>query len=279
MLLDPTSKTPVIIEYNKENKVGEEASFLWVFDAHIDNKKADLKRFKRHMDQAVERGAKIGFGGDFFCAMQGKWDKRASQDGLRQEHRRDDYLNALVEWAVELLMPYKDNIVYWGEGNHERGVTKRHGFDLIANTITQLNPSIVKGGYSGFLIHKVNKRTTSVVNFWHHGVGSGAPVTKGMIDWNRFRDQTYADIYCAGHIHQKNLDENLIQQVSAKNKHIELKRQLFVRYGTYKQGDGWLEEKTGSGYRPQGGWWLNFKTVTGSDNKTIATIYTAEMTD
>ena len=91
MIIDPTNKKIHKIEYDLKRKAGQSASFLWIFDAHWDNKKSDRRRLKRHLDQAKERGAKVGFGGDFFCAMQGKWDKRASRDGLCPEHDRDDY--------------------------------------------------------------------------------------------------------------------------------------------------------------------------------------------
>src|SRR5918997_1906498 len=76
----------------------------WVLlrsDAHHDSMECDRELEKKHLDLALERNALIHDGGDLFDAMQGKGDKRSSLSTLREEHKRTDYFNALVEEAAE----------------------------------------------------------------------------------------------------------------------------------------------------------------------------------
>ena len=70
---------------------------LLVSDVHWDNPKCDRKKLKRDFDEAVKRDALILSNGDFFCAMQGKYDRRSSKKDLRPEHQSNNYLDALVE--------------------------------------------------------------------------------------------------------------------------------------------------------------------------------------
>src|SRR5688572_11399081 len=71
--------------------VRDERWFLLQSDVHWDNPHCDRKLFYKHLKQAQERDAAILDNGDFFCAMQGKWDKRANKSDLRPEHQSGDY--------------------------------------------------------------------------------------------------------------------------------------------------------------------------------------------
>jgi hypothetical protein len=62
----------------------------WVLlrsDVHHDNPKCNQALEKQHLDEAAEYDAPIIDNGDLFCAMQGKWDKRADKAALRPEHQ------------------------------------------------------------------------------------------------------------------------------------------------------------------------------------------------
>jgi len=74
---------------------------LLTTDRHWDNPDSDHDMQKRHMDEAVERGSPIICNGDFFCAMQGKYDKRASKDKLRPEHQSGRYFALCRHWKGE----------------------------------------------------------------------------------------------------------------------------------------------------------------------------------
>ncbi|NBW22393.1 MAG: hypothetical protein EBR82_82030, partial [Caulobacteraceae bacterium] len=90
-----------------------------ISDLHWDNPKCDRALLKKDLDEAVERNALIIVNGDFFCLMQGKGDPRRSKDDIRPEHNKGNYLQAVVEDAVDWFSPYKNNLALIGYGNHE----------------------------------------------------------------------------------------------------------------------------------------------------------------
>lgn len=100
-------------------KLGQEVGFLLSADQHWDNPDSDRDMFLRHLKEAKEKGRKVFIFGDFFCAMQGKYDKRADKSKVRPEHNNSKYLDSLVNTAAEWLMPYREQIAVIGYGNHE----------------------------------------------------------------------------------------------------------------------------------------------------------------
>ena len=129
--------------------------FLLMSDNHHDNLLCNQELEKKHLKEAKADNAGILFFGDLFCAMQGKWDKRADQDQLREELRGNDYLNLLVDYVKEFFLPYSKNIIMIGYGNHETKLEEKHGFDIIADLVARLNErsgsNITTGGYSGYV--------------------------------------------------------------------------------------------------------------------------------
>lgn len=259
---------------------------LLLADIHWDNAHCDLEKFKKDMDDAVKYNAPIFIFGDFFCAMQGKWDHRSSQDALRAEHRGGNYLDLLVETAAKWLHPYRKNIAIISPGNHETSIQKRHETNLVERLVTLLRhegSSVELGSYWGFikLSMDLKDRTlgSSVVHY-SHGYGGGGEVTRGLIDWSRTRGQYFADIYVAGHIHRRNLDENIITHMNKVGRPAQIK-QLFLRCGTYKdehQPNGYHVEKGRAG-RPLGGWWLDLEMGTPeTKNLSYFVTYKASMT-
>jgi hypothetical protein len=101
------------------SSIKDEQWFLLQSDVHWDNPHCDRDLLVKHWKQAKERHAPILDNGDFFCAMQGKWDKRANKSDLRPEHQCGDYLDALVRTAADALRPTRDLLTLRGSGNHE----------------------------------------------------------------------------------------------------------------------------------------------------------------
>ena len=253
-----------------------EHRILEISDAHWDNQHCDRAALKRDLDEAKAGGHPIIMIGDFFCAMQGKWDKRADPKQLREEHRGSTYLDKLVSTAAKWLEPYAECIALITYGNHETSILAHHQTDLLQRLHQELTH--VKayrghiGSYAGFLkvqTPKDNRLDASSLNTviaWNHGYGGGGEVTRGMIDHSRTRSQAYADIYIGGHIHRRNSDENIILELDEMRDVIRLRSQWFLRSSTYKQEtgavendiSGWHVEK-GRAERPVGGWWIEFR--------------------
>lgn len=91
-------------------------------------------------------------------------------------------------------------------------ITKHHGVNVLSWLIERLNKEkkngqIQQGHYSNFV--RINfldprrnyKKGGKYDIFMTHGVGGAAPVSKGMIDFNRIAVANNADLYAMGHKH------------------------------------------------------------------------------
>lgn len=255
--------------------VREARWFLLQSDVHWDNPHCQRTLLEKHWQQAKDRDAGILDNGDFFCAMQGKWDKRANKSDLRPEHQCSDYLDALIRTASEALQPYRHLITLRGQGNHETGVLKHHETNLTERLVERLKTSgsetVQLGGYSGFVVFQVTfrgQRRNSFKLFYHHGYGGGGPVTRGVIDTNRqsvfLAD---ADLVWTGHTHDSWQVPIARVKLNQDCTHIVHTRQVHVRSPGYKEeyGDGYggFHIEKGRGPKPTGALWLRFYMADG----------------
>ena len=252
---------------------------FWVLltsDRHHDNPHCNQELEKKHLDEAKERNAVIIDYGDLFCAMQGKFDRRASKDDIRPEHQSGNYLDKLVSTATDFYAPYADNFAVMGPGNHETAMLKHHETNLTERLVERLNMStgsqIKTGGYSGWVKFKfwygkdspgVERKCEGSVNLWyHHGYGGDAPVTKGTIQTGR--QAVYvpdAHIVCTGHTHNEWIFP--ITRIRIKDSGlIYHDEQLHLKTPGYKEEyedgyGGWHIERGGPP-KPNGAMWLRF---------------------
>ena len=124
---------------------------LLLSDIHWDNPKCQRDLLKRHLDQAKEIGADVLLNGDTFCCMMGKYDPRRTKDGIRPEHNKNNYLDVVINDAIEWFSPYAHLIKVVGYGNHETAILKNLESDLIERFVFGLNSangtSVEVGGY------------------------------------------------------------------------------------------------------------------------------------
>lgn len=254
-------------------KVGDEQWVLLQSDVHWDNPRCDRVKFKKHLDLALERNAPVIDAGDFFCAMQGKYDKRSNKKDLRPEHATGNYLDSLVETAAKYLDPYKKILTVRAVGNHESSIQKNHETDLCERLVERLNANggmSRRGGYSGFIKFslysgKTNGKISGIqlYKLWYfHGSGGGGPVTRGVIQTNR--QAVYvadADFVLTGHTHDS--FSLPIQRIKLNNSDvIEQFRQNHIKTGGYKEEfkdgyGGWHVERGGPP-KPTGAYWVRF---------------------
>ena len=248
-----------------------EQDFLLTADRHWDNPFSDHNLQVKHLKQAAALGAGVLDFGDFFCAMQGKYDPRASKDSLRPEHKVDDYFDALVDTAVEFFNPYKNLFILIAAGNHETSIRKRHEIDLTKRLVKGLGGAPHVGGYTGWVQFRFMDIPTSkfdIVNLWYtHGYGGGGPVTKGVIQTaRRAAYNPDAQIIVTGHIHE-DWALTVTRQRLMPDFTVKLEPQLHVQVPTYKdefKSDGWTVER-GSPPKPIGARWLRFRKSRGDD--------------
>lgn len=233
----------------------------WVLlrsDVHHDNPKCDQELEKKHLDQALEYNAPIIDNGDLFCAMQGKWDKRADKNSLREEHRGNNYFDLLIETAAEFYKAYSSVFAVLGKGNHETAILNKHETDLtdrLAARMRQNGSQVEASGYGGWVVFKFTDKNQKYDQgqtkykdtkrlYHYHGTGGGGPVTRGTIQTNRIAVFTPdADIVLTGHTHDEWAVTIPRQRISTHSSLFQ-DEQLHVRSPGYK--DAW-----GSGY---GGW-------------------------
>lgn len=188
--------------------------------------------------------------GDTFCLMQGKGDRRGSKADVREEHNKNNYLQAVTKTAIEWYKPYAHQMII-GQGNHESGVLNRLEYDIIEAFSEGVG--CVHAGYMFFVVFKMydhaNRIRAMYKVFCHHGSGGGGAVTRGQIEHSRQMMYVDADALSSGHVHEKNIGEvaRCFTTDTAQENKVVIKPVLLLRGSTYKQ------EFTGSGYHTQNG--------------------------
>lgn len=281
MIVEQNTRTVLTVRFDV--KAGWEKWMLLRTDAHHDNLYSNHELQKRHLEEAVERDAHIIDNGDLFCAMQGKWDRRADQSQLRPELQHKDYLDRLVKYNSDFIEPYANRFILIGQGNHETSILKHHETDLTSRLVERLNTRCPKakvyaGGFTGwirFLFTINGNQRTSRVMFRHHGYGGGGPVTRGVIQTARMAVYLPdADIVLTGHTHDEWAMTIQRDRLTQCGKQFQ-DEQLHIRPPGYKDEyadgyEGWHIER-GAPPKPIGAVWLKFKCVSRNGVKTVET--------
>lgn len=272
----PVSRNVMVLRCEtKRNAVATPSPLLLVGDAHWDNPDCDRERLAADLDQAVERDSPVLIGGDFFCAMQGKFDSRSSKNKLLDEHKTGDYLDALVRTAAEWLEPWKDRIVLVCQGNHETSILRHHETNLTERLCVELRRMggvAQSGGYTGWVRLQIKNNTfrQSFRLHYRHGHGGGGPVTMGKIDFNRYRIQAEYDAIWAQHVHHTEIFDSRVAYLTEANR-VAHKTIWHIRTPSYKDefGDGYggFQIERGQGPRPKGGAWLGLYPIKSGRNE------------
>lgn len=258
----------------------------WLFltsDNHYDSVQCARDTLRADFEEARRRKAWIFDFGDWFDAMQGRFDPRRSMAELRPEYRREDYYDYVINDAAEFLKPYAKNIVMIGKGNHETGVLKNSNTDMISRLTFALNASggkVITGGYGGWIRIMLNmsggERTgprTSIIIKYFHGSGGEAPVTRGAIQTNR-QAVYLPDPHIVVNGHSHNAYYIPIERERITNKGIQyFDTQHHLRIPGYKQGyadgtAGWEVERGGVP-KPLGSWFVRLNCFSTKTNTGI----------
>ena len=242
-------------------KTGFDHKIILQSDVHFDNPKADLSLYEKHLQHAKENGHGVVIVGDFFCAMQGRKDRRGMKSALKESHMVHNYYDQIVDEAVEFLEPYADNILVIFNGNHETAVTKNNERDLIYNLVDKLKYKhghvIQQGGYHGYIRWKFSKEdakrsssqmTRTKTGYFHHGNWGGI-ISKGVQGVPRYSSMVPdADFVATGHTH----DQWCVSHPQfrlRRNGDVEIRKQWHIKIGNYKEefatANGWAIEKIG----------------------------------
>lgn len=249
---------------------------LWTLhtsDNHFDSIYCNRETMRNDFDEARRRNAQINIYGDWFDAMQGRFDPRRAMAELRPEYRTDAYYDKVVDDSAQWLEDYAPLLDVMADGNHELSILKNASTNLMDRLVMLLRMTAksgaVHGGYGGWIRYMFNmsdgKATgprTSIKLKYFHGAGGDAPVTRGAIQTNR--QAVYlpdANIIINGHSH--NAYYIPIQRERISNKGAQyFDTQHHIRIPGYKQGygdgtTGW-EVTRGGVPKPLGSFWTRF---------------------
>ena len=256
--------SPTCIEVRGTWKAGTTHEFLLYSDVHYDNPKCVRDLFHKHLSEAKERNAGAISFGDFFCFMQGKYDPRRQKADVLPQHNVANYLDAVIDEAASELVPYKDQLLIFADGNHETSILNRLETDPTGRLVKELAGDTVRAGYHGFIKfmfeHEAGGSVKSFIAYFHHGRWSGV-VTKGTLATARYSVMAPdAQLVISGHTHDRWLMEQPRFRLK-QNGEMKVEPQIHLKCGTYKEeflkDGGWAIEKI---VMPKslGGWWLRF---------------------
>jgi len=237
-------------------------NFLLIADVHFDSISCDRELLKKHLDEVVERNAKVLIFGDFFDVMGGKFDKRSSKGDLRPEYNTANYIDNVVDDAVNFLSPYKEYIMFISPGNHELSILRYHETDVTKRLANALDAEL--GTYGGWIrlrySYKNKGSRGSYKIAYNHGYGGGGPVTKDVIQTSR--KAVYlpdADIVISSHTHDRWVFPIPRERFLHSGK-IQQDEQIHVKLGSYKysysKGNSW-ERQMGHPPKSDPGIWLS----------------------
>ena len=229
------------IQYDIQVKSRQPLKLALFSDGHIDNPNFDEPTFVEHANYCFNDGYYMLFGGDLFDVIIRTDQKRATNSLLE---RGDNQLNMKLDRVYELLKPYQSKILFIGRGNHEESLLKYNGMDILEVLVKLLNTGqshqIALGNYANFLRfnfkHKNGKPVAHYDIYQNHGMGGSAPVTKGMIDFNRIAKGVNADLIWIGHKHQAIIDaSDPIMFINSRGE-IILKNRQCIMTPSYQKG-------------------------------------------
>jgi hypothetical protein len=280
-------------QIRKVNKMVIEISVLlpekydpdWSFDLalfsdlHWDNPHSLRKLYRQHLDEAKRRNALIGFNGDVFCAMQGRYDPRSSKSDIRAEHLGSNYLDLLVDTFVEYHKDVAHLMAWFGKGNHETSIHKRQETNLVQRSCDMLrwkhDGRMIPMGYHGFIVirfltggfergasakTKVKTRERFVL-YQHHGKFGGV-VSKGTQSATRHGLWVpNCDWVFTGHTHDRwSLDQPYLH-LNPVSLDVKTRVTEHLKGASYKlkydKDYSWEVEKA-LGPKPAGGYFIKF---------------------
>ena len=247
----------------------EETKIALLSDLHWDNPKCDRKMLKSHLDYCKQNKIPIFINGDFFCLMMGKYDPRRNKQDILPEHNKANYLDAVIEDAVEWFSPYAHLLTVIGYGNHETAIIKNLETDPLQRFVDLLNytnkTKVQTGGYGGWLLVKYSIFENPILSKnikYFHGSGGGGMVTKAAINLTRALEMyENMDIFIMGHVHENSsrndVRDSLQYNPGKRIYEIEHKQIHLAITGTYKEeyqdgAFGWHVER-GAPVKPVGG--------------------------
>ena len=220
----------------------EPVTFVPISDVHVGHSDFDKQYFKNTVAWIKKKGALTVLLGDLIDGI-GKKDRRFENASLDPEFY--PYLDSLyqreVEVFLDLIEPIKEQTIAVMPGNHEVTVEKQCSYNATTAIASAMGkPILTDPGYVVLKFHE-GRGICKLGIFCSHGCFLGGRYSGGKINaMERLAQHFRADIYLAGHTHQKFIVEGHTLGLT-KNSRLEEKRIYFANTGaflrTYKEKD------------------------------------------
>jgi UDP-2,3-diacylglucosamine pyrophosphatase LpxH len=233
---------------------GETIKVKPLSDVHLGSRHCDIKAMKQYIGEPDPKTYIIGLGDMMDCIIVSD-SKRYRKNG--DDIEGEDIIGESVNRWVDILTPYRDQIMGLGIGNHEDNIVKRCSINPIKAICDRM--AVPYLGYSfllRLLFREEQGRGRTVIIRGHHGYGGGSR-TQGA-DLTKFsKDCAFfdADIFLYGHVHKLQYDTvprlSLVgDTLTAKDKHMVICGTFLKTYSgttdvTYAESAGYPPAKIG----------------------------------
>jgi len=233
--------TPVDVKVVQRSFPDEkEIHLLPLGDLHWDSRYSNHSLIERKIQEIKENNYLTLLIGDTFDKLFFNW--------LLKEQQGDD-LNVALVTVANLFKPIKDNILLIMDGNHERGMEKKTGFNMAEALANILEVPFVRGlgvlhlRVGRFKNSKKENHMNSYVGLIAHGYGGGrtkgAKANKAAALGDMMEN---CDFSIMGHVHDPSLISNSRLVYNAQRKVVYLREVRSVILSSFQQYSNYAQE-------------------------------------
>ena len=172
-------------------KSNETLSIIPFTDAHVGASTCDYE-FLDYWKKVVSR---IKGHKRIYCL--GDMLEASSKSVANSAFKQSMDLNEQREYIIDLLYPFKDDIVIYHQGNHSFRLSKDYDYDIAKDMARELEVPYSMGGHIDKF--KVNDKNYSI--YTHHGKGSASRRDLAIGKIIRDTNKISANIFMVGHLH------------------------------------------------------------------------------
>lgn len=233
--------TPVDVKVVQRSFPDEkEIHLLPLGDLHWDSRYSNHSLIERKIQEIKENNYLTLLIGDTFDKLFFLW--------LLKEQQGDD-LNVALVTVANLFKPIRDNILLIMDGNHEKGMEKKTGFNMAEALANILEVPFVRGlgvlhlRVGRFKNSKKENHMNSYVGLIAHGYGGGrtkgAKANKAAALGDMMEN---CDFSIMGHVHDPSLISNSRLVYNAQRKVVYLREVRNVILSSFQQYSSYAQE-------------------------------------
>jgi UDP-2,3-diacylglucosamine pyrophosphatase LpxH len=211
-------------------KYGETIRIKPLADVHYGSKNCDMKAVMEYLGKPNKHEYIVGIGDLMDCIIVSDSKRyRKVSDGFESE----DIIGESVAKWIDILTPFKSQIIGLGIGNHEDNIIKRCSVNPMKMLCDALDVPYL--GYS-FLLRIImtenGARGRTVMIRCHHGWGGGSR-TQGCDLTKYSKDMAFfdADLFLYGHVHR--LQQDTVPRLSISGDRLISRPKHIVICGTF----------------------------------------------